>query len=62
MKQLTELAIRNAKPAERDISQREKNGLVVRVRPSGSKTFYYIYRLDGKQKRLLSAHGRRVAG
>jgi len=52
MKQLTELAIRNAKPAERDISLREKNGLVVRVRPSGSKTFYYIYRFDGKQKRL----------
>lgn len=52
MKQLTELAIRNAKPQEKDFSLREKNGFVVRIRPNGSKTYYYIYRFEGKQKRL----------
>lgn len=52
MKQLTELAIRNAKPQEKDFSLREKNGFVVRIRPNGSKTYYYIYRFEGKQKRM----------
>jgi integrase len=52
VKQITELALKNAKPQEKDYSLREQNGFVVRIRPSGSKTFYYLYRVSGEQKRL----------
>ena len=49
----TDLFIRNLKPAEKEYSRREKGGFGVRVYPTGRKTFFYLYRVDG-QRRLLN--------
>jgi len=49
----TDLFIRSLKPAEKEYSRREKGGFGVRVYPTGRKTFFYLYRVDG-QRRLLN--------
>lgn len=36
---LTDLFIRNLKPAEKEYTRREKGGFDIRVHPSGRKTF-----------------------
>lgn len=50
---LTDLFIRNLKPAEKEYTRREKGGFGIRVHPSGRKTFFYLYRVDG-QRRFLN--------
>lgn len=50
---LTDVAIRalRSKPAE--YSVRDPSGLVLRVRPSGSKSFGFVYKLNGRKRRLV---------
>jgi integrase len=52
MEKLTELKIKALKPHEKEYYLREQNGFVLRIRPSGSKSFYYIYDYGGKRQRL----------
>ncbi|MSM38669.1 MAG: DUF4102 domain-containing protein [Geobacter sp.] len=49
---LTDLFIRNLKPAEKEYTRREKGGFGIRVHPSGKKTFFYLYRVDGRRRFL----------
>ena len=53
MEKLTELKVKNSKPRENEYYIREGRGLVLRVRPSGAKSFYYIFDLNGKRCRML---------
>jgi integrase len=50
---LTDLFIRNLKPTEKEYTRRERGGFGIRVHPSGRKTFFYLYRIDG-QRRFLN--------
>lgn len=49
---LTDVQIRNAKPAERPFKLFDGGGLYVEVMPTGSKLWRMKYRVDGKEKRL----------
>lgn len=49
---LNELAIRQAKPRDRDYKLSDGHGLQLLVRASGSKSWNLAYRFAGKQKRL----------
>jgi integrase len=50
---LTDIGIRNAKPAEGRTSKlSDGGGLQLWVTPSGSKLWYLAYRFDGKQRKL----------
>lgn len=53
MEKLTDLKIKALKPKEKEYYIREQNGFVLRVRPSGAKSYYYIYDLKGKRQRLF---------
>lgn len=53
MKKLTDLDVKNAKPKEKEYYIREGDGLVLRVRPTGSRSFYYIFDFMGKRCRYL---------
>ena len=53
MEKLTELKIKNLKPDAKEKYLREGNGFVLRVRPTGSKSFYYIYDFGGKRRRFF---------
>jgi integrase len=46
---LTDLFIRNLKPAEKEYTRREKGGLGIRVLPSGLRSFFYLFRVDGRR-------------
>ena len=50
---LTELKIRSLQPQEKEYSVREVEGFVLRVRPSGAKSYYYIYDFNGKRCKML---------
>lgn len=45
--------LRALKPKAKLYDVNEGNGFVVRVQPSGVKTFYYVFRMHGKLKRKL---------
>jgi integrase len=49
---LNEMAIRQAKPRDRDYKLSDGHGLQLLVRPSGGKTWNLAYRFAGKQKKL----------
>jgi integrase len=48
---LTELAIRNAKPHEKIYSISDGDGLILSIKPNGSKTWVLRYWVAGKEKR-----------
>ena len=49
---LTDLRIRQAKPAERDYKLTDYDGMYLLVRPGGAKLWRLAYRFGGKQKSL----------
>ena len=49
---LSNILIKNLKPEEKEYTRREKGGFGIRVLPSGTKTFFYLYRVDGKRRFL----------
>lgn len=49
---LTELQIKNAKPAEKAYRMADGGGLYVEVSPAGGKLWRLKFRIDGKEKRL----------
>lgn len=49
---LTDTAIRNAKPAERDYKLADSGGLFVLVTPAGGKLWRLKFRIDGKERKL----------
>src|ERR1700731_4986557 len=49
---LTDIKIRNAKPAERPVRLFDGRGLYLEVSPAGGKWWRLKYRFDGKEKRL----------
>lgn len=54
MEKLTDLKVKNAKkPDSGEYYIREGKGFVLRVRPTGSKSFYYMFDLKGKRCRML---------
>ena len=50
---LNDMIVRNLEPEESEYTSREKGGFGVRVYPTGRKTFFYMYRIDG-QRRFLN--------
>jgi integrase len=48
----TDTMIRKLKPDVTEYSQSEGNGFTIRVWPSGSKTWLYLYTLDGKRRKM----------
>lgn len=49
---LTDLALRNAKPAEKPYKLADGGGLHLFVTPNGSRLWRLKYRIDGKEKLL----------
>lgn len=49
---LTDSRIAAAKPKEKQYSLSDGGGLSLRVRPTGSKTWVYVFHLDGNQRRM----------
>ena len=49
---LTDIAIRNARPADKLQRLFDGNGLYLEVSPSAGKWWRLKYRIDGKEKRL----------
>lgn len=49
---LTDKGIKAAKPSEKTTMLKDGEGLYLRVQPTGSKTWVYIYEVDGKQRRM----------
>lgn len=49
---LTDMLVRNLKPDDKEYTRREKGGFGVRVLPTGRKTFFYLYRVDGHRRFL----------
>ena len=52
MKRFTDLQIKNLKPEAKLYEITEGDGFSIRVQPSGTKTFYYIYYDAGKKQRI----------
>lgn len=48
----TDKYIQSLKPREKEYCIRESHGFTIRILPSGSKTFQYIYTIQGKRRRL----------
>lgn len=48
----TDTMIRKLKPETSDYTRGEGNGFTIRVMPSGSKTWMYLYTFDGKRRKL----------
>jgi hypothetical protein len=46
---LTDTQIRNAKTTDKPVKLSDGNGLVIEIRPNGSKLWRYRYRIDGKE-------------
>lgn len=67
---LTVLQVKNAAPRAKDYELADGDGLSLRVRPCGSKTWRFRFRLDGKQshvsigslERVTLAQARQLAG
>lgn len=53
MEKLTDIKVKNLKPRDKEYYVREGGGFVLRIRPSGSKSFYFIYDYGQKRQRLL---------
>ncbi len=49
---LTDVSIRNAKPAEKPYKMFDERGLYLEVAPSGGKWWRFKYRFEGKEKRI----------
>ena len=49
---LTEMKVRNAKPAEKPVKLTDSRGMHLLVHPTGSKYWRLQYRFSGKQKML----------
>lgn len=49
---LSELQVKNAKPAHKDVKLFDGGGLYLLVTPSGGKLWYFKYRFTGKEKKL----------
>jgi hypothetical protein len=47
-RKLTEVEIRNAKPKDKAYKLHDEGGLILLVRPSGTKVWQYPYKLFGK--------------
>jgi len=56
MKKFTDKYIASLKPEGKIVDIREGEGFGVRVLPSGVKTFFYIYRIDGIRRFLNLGH------
>lgn len=52
----TDKMIDNLKPRDRMYDTREADGFGIRVLPSGVKTWFYMYRFDGKRRFLNLGH------
>lgn len=52
----TDKFIRNLKPTDKLQDMREKDGFGIRVTPGGVKTWFFIYRLDGKRRFMNLGH------
>jgi len=48
--------IENLKPQDKITDVRENNGFGIRVLPSGVKTWFFIYRIDGKRRFMNLGH------
>ena len=48
---LTEIAIRNAKPREKNYTLSDGDGLLLLIKGTGAKSWVLRYWLDGKEKR-----------
>ena len=49
MKKFTALFIQKLKPKDKRYYEREENGFVISVEPSGVKRWYFVYNKDGKR-------------
>lgn len=49
---LTDKGIKAAKPGEKTTMLKDGEGLYLRVQPSGSKTWIYVYEMHNKQRRM----------
>lgn len=49
---LTDTAVRNASPREKQFTLYDAEGLFLLVKPNGSKLWRWKYRIDGREKRL----------
>ena len=47
--------LKNIKADDKVKDVREGRGFGIRVFPSGEKTFFYIYRIEGKRKYLITS-------
>ena len=56
MKKFTDKYIASLKPEGKMVDIREGEGFGIRVLPSGVKTFFYIYRIDGQRRFLNLGH------
>jgi len=56
MKKFTDKYIASLKPEGKIVDIREGEGFGIRVLPSGVKTFFYIYRIDGTRRFLNLGH------
>jgi len=52
----TDSQIKSLKPTGKTLDIREAQGFGIRVQPSGVKTWFYIYRFDGKRRFLNLGH------
>jgi len=52
----TDKMVEKLKPLDRIIDTREADGFGIRVLPSGVKTWFYIYRFDGKRRFMNLGH------
>ena len=49
---LTDSAIRNTKPTDKPFKLTDSNGLILEVKPNGSRFWRYRYKIDGKENML----------
>jgi hypothetical protein len=52
MHELSDTSIRNAKPARKEYTLADGQGLSVRVQTNGTKMWLYRYRFGGKRKNM----------
>jgi len=55
MNELSDTKIRNAKPADKEYTLADGQGLSVVVRPNGTKLWLYRYRFGGKRQQTGTA-------
>ncbi len=53
IKPLTNTALKNFKPLEKEYIKSDGNGLYIRIRPNGSKKWYFSYKLYGQLKKVF---------